>query len=141
MFSECSDAGAPPALRSIVKLWFAGELGQREGFDDADRFYARQAAQPLHEGVVKGRPRPSVELRLLRRHLERENVLRHVAGVDVAKLREAAQQQPGADHQQQRERRLRDDESVARPVTATSRAASAVAQPGQLRLRPLAPRA
>ena len=111
---------------------YEGPLVQRKVLHDADRLDAGQAPQPLHEGEVKSRPRHSVcQLVLLGRELEREDVLRDVAGVDVAELREAAQQQPGADQEQERERRLRHDETVPRPPPAVRRAARTVAQPGE----------
>ena len=101
-------------------------LVQRKVLHDTDRLHTGQAAQSLHEREVETRPRgPVSQLRLLGGELKREDVLRHVAGVDVAQLREAAQQQAGADQQQQRERRLRHDEAVASPTPAGSGAARA----------------
>ena len=44
-----------------------------------------------------------------------------VTGIDVLERREAAQQQPGAERQDQRERRLRDDEHVSGTVPRASR--------------------
>src|SRR5688500_3077804 len=64
----------------------------------------------------------------LRRDLKGEQVLRVVAGVDMTQLREASHEQSRADQQDERERRLRDDQSVPAPVTPTCRATPRFAQ-------------
>jgi hypothetical protein len=106
-------------------------LVQRKILHDADGCHAGQTAQSFHEGEVEARPRrPVAQLLLLGGELECEDVLGDVARVDVAQLREAAQQEPGPHEEQKRERRLRHDENVARPAPAKRRAARALAQPG-----------
>ena len=84
---------------------------------------------------IEGRVRHRVvQRRALGRHLEREDVVRVVARVDVAQLVRAAQQQPRPDQQHERERGLARDQRVAHPAMPTRRAATAFAQPREIRV-------
>ena len=76
--------------------------------------------------------RPVRQVRIFRRDLKREDVLRVVAGIDVAQRPEAAHEQSGPDQQHERERGLTGDQSVASPVAPARRAAAAVAETREL---------
>ena len=57
-------------------------------------------------------------LRLGQRDVERQEVRRIEPGIDLLQPREAADQEPGADEERERERDLRDDETLANPLAA-----------------------
>src|SRR4029079_11729906 len=104
-------------------------LVERHVLDQADGLHAAQRAQAIHEVEAEARERRSVaEPRLFRRDLEREDVARAVAGIDVAEPRVAPEQETRADEQDERQRGLRGDEKIAGPAPASRAAAAAVAE-------------
>src|SRR5262245_50745594 len=108
---------------------------ERNVLDETDSFDARQRPQSIHEREIESRERGTiVQLRIRWRDLKREDVPRLVAGIHVTQRPEAPYEQPGSNQEHECQRRLANDEPIARPVALARGTAPAVAQSSEIGL-------
>ena len=94
---------------------------ERHRGDRTRRGDARQRANVLDHAPDEERaPFRLLVAPIVRKDLERSNVIALKPGVDLLDEREASQEQPGADDEQQRQRHLDDDERSADAAAGTT---------------------
>jgi hypothetical protein len=114
----------------------AGAFIERKCGDEANRFDAGYSRQALHERVLKARHGGAVvQLGAAGGDLEREDILRVVARVDVTEPPEAAHEERGADQQDDGARSLCGHQHVAHVTAAADDASPGVLETAQPRAR------
>ena len=104
-------------------------VAERQARRKADRFDARQRAQPRDELVIEINPlRLFLILRIRQRDAEGQQVVHVEAGVHMLQAVKAADHQPGAHQQHHRHHHLGDHQHVAQDVPPSGRAAPGVLQ-------------